>query len=176
MGCAHAEVQLRLAGGPHAGREPGTVADPRDFAALVRDGAGRADPGVAAAQPGEGAFASCRGDPGFSPDVERSLPDHTCRTCGTHDAASVLRCRGDGRWYCNSRARRGARNCIISHLVRTGQSEVQTHINHPLGEINLECWVRLNHSCTLGNLFSLGYVVDPREASVVLLCSRCFSQ
>ena len=52
----------------------------------------------------------------FAVDPERPVPEHMCRTCGIHDVASFLRCRGVGRWFCNSLWPGTPSSCIISHL------------------------------------------------------------
>uniref|UniRef100_A0A7S2PGC9 Upf1 domain-containing protein n=1 Tax=Zooxanthella nutricula TaxID=1333877 RepID=A0A7S2PGC9_9DINO len=100
----------------------------------------------------------------------KNLPEWACRYCGIHDAASVMKCRGDGKWFCNSRLPGLPSSCIILHLVRAKQKEVQLHPESPLGEIVLECY-----NCGQRNVFLLGFIAAKSDSVVVLLCRVCLS-
>mmetsp|Transcript_44279 Transcript_44279/g.96215 ORF Transcript_44279/g.96215 Transcript_44279/m.96215 type:complete len:1084 (-) Transcript_44279:275-3526(-) len=100
----------------------------------------------------------------------KNLPEWSCRYCGIHDPASVMKCRGDSKWFCNSRLPGLPSSCIILHLVRAKQKEVQLHPNSPLGEIVLECY-----NCGQRNVFLLGFIAARSDSVVVLLCRVCLS-
>eukprot|EP00929_Paragymnodinium_shiwhaense_P006777 TRINITY_DN110736_c0_g1_i1.p1 TRINITY_DN110736_c0_g1~~TRINITY_DN110736_c0_g1_i1.p1 ORF type:complete len:1081 (+),score=275.32 TRINITY_DN110736_c0_g1_i1:128-3370(+) len=100
----------------------------------------------------------------------KNLPEYACRYCGIHDAASVMKSRGDNKWFCNSRLPGLPSSCIILHLVRAKQKEVQLHQDSPLGEIVLECY-----NCGQKNVFLLGFIAAKSDSVVVLLCRVCLS-
>mmetsp|Transcript_159156 Transcript_159156/g.510484 ORF Transcript_159156/g.510484 Transcript_159156/m.510484 type:complete len:1087 (+) Transcript_159156:58-3318(+) len=100
----------------------------------------------------------------------KNLPEWACRYCGINDPASVMKCRGDGKWFCNSRLPGLPSSCIILHLVRAKQKEVQLHQESPLGEIVLECY-----NCGQRNVFLLGFIAAKSDSVVVLLCRVCLS-
>mmetsp|Transcript_33782 Transcript_33782/g.93340 ORF Transcript_33782/g.93340 Transcript_33782/m.93340 type:complete len:1076 (-) Transcript_33782:467-3694(-) len=100
----------------------------------------------------------------------KNLPEWACRYCGIHDPASVMKCRGDSKWFCNSRLPGLPSSCIILHLVRAKQKEVQLHPESPLGEIVLECY-----NCGQRNVFLLGFIAAKSDSVVVLLCRVCLS-
>jgi len=100
----------------------------------------------------------------------KNLPEYACRYCGIHDPASVMKCRGDGKWFCNSRLPGLPSSCIILHLVRAKQKEVQLHPESPLGEITLECY-----NCGQRSCFLLGFIAAKSDSVVVLLCRVCLS-
>jgi len=100
----------------------------------------------------------------------KNLPEWACRYCGINDPASVMKCRGDGKWFCNSRLPGLPSSCIILHLVRAKQKEVQLHPESPLGEIVLECY-----NCGQRNVFLLGFIAAKSDSVVVLLCRVCLS-
>eukprot|EP00928_Gymnodinium_smaydae_P007599 TRINITY_DN12722_c0_g1_i1.p1 TRINITY_DN12722_c0_g1~~TRINITY_DN12722_c0_g1_i1.p1 ORF type:complete len:1127 (+),score=208.53 TRINITY_DN12722_c0_g1_i1:492-3383(+) len=81
-----------------------------------------------------------------------------------------MKCRGDGKWFCNSRLPGLPSSCIILHLVRAKQKEVQLHSESPLGEIVLECY-----NCGQRNVFLLGFIAAKSDSVVVLLCRICLS-
>jgi regulator of nonsense transcripts 1 len=99
-----------------------------------------------------------------------NLPEWACRYCGIHDPASVMKCRGDQKWFCNTRLPGLPSSCIILHLVRGKQKEVQLHPNSPLGELVLECY-----NCGQRNVFLLGFIAAKSDSVVVLLCRVCLS-
>ena len=94
---------------------------------------------------------------------EAELPEWTCSYCGQHSPASVVKCVGTGKWFCNGRCVNSA-SCIVTHLVKSGRKEVILHKQSPLGETVLECYATGNR-----NVFSLGYVPLTDENTVVLL-------
>jgi len=100
----------------------------------------------------------------------KNLPEYACRYCGIHDPASVMKCRGDTKWFCNNRLPGLPSSCIILHLVRAKQKEVQLHPESPLGEITLECY-----NCGQRNCFLLGFIAAKSDSVVVLLCRVCLS-
>lgn len=100
----------------------------------------------------------------------KCLPEYACRYCGIHDPASVMKSRGDSKWFCNSRLPGLPSSCIILHLVRAKQKEVQLHTDSPLGEIVLECY-----NCGQRNVFLLGFIAAKSDSVVVLLCRVCLS-
>eukprot|EP00927_Polykrikos_kofoidii_P043384 TRINITY_DN3745_c0_g2_i1.p1 TRINITY_DN3745_c0_g2~~TRINITY_DN3745_c0_g2_i1.p1 ORF type:complete len:1105 (-),score=144.07 TRINITY_DN3745_c0_g2_i1:387-3374(-) len=100
----------------------------------------------------------------------KNLPHWACRYCGIHDSGSVMKCRGDGKWFCNSRLPGLPSSCIILHLVRAKQKEVQLHQDSPLGDILLECY-----NCGQRNVFLLGFIAAKSDSVVVLLCRVCLS-
>mmetsp|Transcript_30769 Transcript_30769/g.65143 ORF Transcript_30769/g.65143 Transcript_30769/m.65143 type:complete len:1081 (-) Transcript_30769:323-3565(-) len=100
----------------------------------------------------------------------KNLPEWACRYCGIHDPACVMRCKGDGKWFCNTKLPGLPSSCIILHLVRAKQKEVQMHSENPLGEITLECY-----NCGQRNVFLLGFIAAKSDSVVVLLCRVCLS-
>lgn len=107
----------------------------------------------------------------FEPPYDpKNVPEHACRYCGISDPASVMKCRGDGKWFCNNRLPGLPSSCIILHLVRAKQKEVQLHSDSPLGEIVLECY-----NCGQRNVFLLGFIAAKSDSVVVLLCRVCLS-
>lgn len=107
----------------------------------------------------------------FEPPYDpKDLPEHACRYCGIHSPGSVMKCRGDGKWFCNNRLPGLPSSCIILHLVRAKQKEVSLHPESPLGEIVLECY-----NCGQRNVFLLGFIAAKSDSVVVLLCRVCLS-
>jgi len=100
----------------------------------------------------------------------KNLPEWACRYCGIHDSASVMKSRADNKWFCNGRLPGLPSSCIILHLVRAKQKEVQLHPESPLGEICLECY-----NCGQRNVFLLGFIAAKSDSVVVLLCRVCLS-
>lgn len=100
----------------------------------------------------------------------KNLPEWSCRYCGIHDSACVMKCRGDGKWFCNSRLPGLPSSCMILHLVRAKQREVQLHQDSALGDIVLECY-----NCGQRNVFLLGFIAAKSDSVVVLLCRVCLS-
>lgn len=94
---------------------------------------------------------------------EEERPEWTCAYCGMQSPASVVKCVGTGKWFCNGRSVNNA-SCIVTHLVKSGRKEVVLHKQSPLGETVLECYATGNK-----NVFSLGFVALPDENTVVLL-------
>ncbi|CAE7824692.1 UPF1, partial [Symbiodinium necroappetens] len=81
-----------------------------------------------------------------------------------------MKCRGDGKWFCNVRLPGLPSSCIILHLVRAKQKEVSLHPESTLGEITLECY-----NCGQRNVFLLGFIAAKSDSVVVLLCRICLS-
>jgi len=107
----------------------------------------------------------------FEPPYDiKELPEHYCRYCGIHSPGSVMKCRGDGKWFCNIRLPGLPSSCIILHLVRAKQKEVSLHPESTLGEITLECY-----NCGQRNVFLLGFIAAKSDSVVVLLCRICLS-
>ncbi|CAE7690500.1 UPF1, partial [Symbiodinium pilosum] len=107
----------------------------------------------------------------FEPPYDpKELPEHACRYCGIHSPGSVMKCRGDGKWFCNNRLPGLPSSCIILHLVRAKQKEVSLHPESTLGEITLECY-----NCGQRNVFLLGFIAAKSDSVVVLLCRLCLS-
>ena len=101
---------LRCRGAPQTGNEGEDLRGRGEVAVQTDGGAERGHPsrrGAPQAQDEGEDLRVC----GFSPGAE-----YTCRACGTHDVASFLRCRGVGRWFCNSLWTGTPSSCIISHL------------------------------------------------------------
>lgn len=96
--------------------------------------------------------------------TSKELPKHACAYCGLHDPASVVKCVGSDKWFCNSRGNTSGSH-IIQHLVRSKQKEVALHPESPLGETVLECY-----NCGCRNVFLLGFIPAKQDAVVVLLC------
>jgi regulator of nonsense transcripts 1 len=98
--------------------------------------------------------------------VEKALPPHACRYCGIHSPASVVKCLGCQKWFCNSRGNASSSH-IINHLVRAKHKEVTLHAESPLGETILECY-----NCGCRNVFVLGFIPAKSDTVVVLLCRQ----
>ncbi|KAJ1910637.1 ATP-dependent RNA helicase [Tieghemiomyces parasiticus] len=91
-------------------------------------------------------------------------PAHACAYCGIHAPASVVKCMGCNKWFCNSRGS-GSGSHIVTHLVTARHKEVMLHPESPLGESVLECY-----NCGCRNVFLLGFIPAKSDTVVVLLC------
>lgn len=77
------------------------------------------------------------------------LPEHACAYCGIHSEASVVKCLGCDKWFCNARiggnhlgpggGQGGGASHIVNHLVRARHKEVVLHRDGPLGDTTPEC-------------------------------------
>jgi hypothetical protein len=85
------------------------------------------------------------------------LPEHACAYCGIHSEASVVKCLGCEKWFCNARIGGnpahnggahgsggaghvgGGASHIVNHLVRARHKEVVLHKDGPLGDTTPEC-------------------------------------
>ncbi|GIL94261.1 hypothetical protein Vretimale_509 [Volvox reticuliferus] len=90
-------------------------------------------------------------------------PEWACAYCGVHNPACVAKCLSTNKWFCNGRVH-GSGSCIILHLVKSKNKEVQLHKDSPLGDTVLECYASGSR-----NLFVLGFVPVKSENTVVLL-------
>lgn len=98
------------------------------------------------------------------------LPEHACAYCGIHSEASVVKCLGCDKWFCNARiggnhigggpggAQGGGASHIVNHLVRARHKEAVLHRDGPLGDTTPECEYRVRLEGSL--------LID------MLLCSR----
>lgn len=99
------------------------------------------------------------------------LPGHACLYCGIYDPACVAQCGQCKRWFCNARGNLPGSH-IVSHLVRAKHKEIILHIDGPLGETLLECYL-----CGSKNIFNLGFIPAKADSTVMLLCRQpCASQ
>jgi len=98
------------------------------------------------------------------------LPETACNYCGISDPASVAKTKADGKWFCNGRLPGVPSACIVLHLVRSKQKEVQLHPDSPLGDTTLECY-----NCGQRNVFLLGFCPAKQDSVVVLLCRVCLN-
>jgi hypothetical protein len=80
-----------------------------------------------------------------------------------HTPACVVKCLTTGRWFCNGRIHSSG-TCIVLHLVKSKNKEVQLHKDSPLGDTVLECYATGSR-----NVFTLGFVPVKSENTVVLL-------
>ncbi|KXZ44312.1 hypothetical protein GPECTOR_69g405 [Gonium pectorale] len=90
-------------------------------------------------------------------------PEWACAYCGIHNPACVVKCLNTNKWFCNGRVH-GSGSCIVLHLVKSKNKEVQLHKDSPLGDTVLECYASGTR-----NLFVLGFVPVKSENTVVLL-------
>ncbi|GAX77331.1 hypothetical protein CEUSTIGMA_g4777.t1 [Chlamydomonas eustigma] len=91
------------------------------------------------------------------------LPEYACAYCGVANPACVVKCLNTGKWFCNGKINRSGA-CIILHLVKSKNKEVQLHKDSPLGDAVLECYASGTR-----NVFVLGFVPVKSENTVVLL-------
>jgi regulator of nonsense transcripts 1 len=75
----------------------------------------------------------------------------------------MVKCITSGKWFCNGRIESKA-SCIINHLIRSKNHEVQLNRKSPMGEQVLECFVT-----GFRNVFNLGFISMKKENTVVLL-------
>ncbi|KAI9209642.1 ATP dependent helicase [Polychytrium aggregatum] len=105
---------------------------------------------------------------GFSnSEISTELPAHSCKYCGIHNPASVVKCTSCSKWFCNSRVGNTSGSHIIHHLVKSKHKEVCLHPDSPLGETVLECY-----QCGCRNVFVLGFIPAKSDTVVVLLCRQ----
>ncbi|KAJ9091289.1 hypothetical protein QFC21_007278 [Naganishia friedmannii] len=113
------------------------------------------------------------------------LPEHACAYCGIHSEASVVKCLGCEKWFCNARIGGnpahgssgghghglggvgGGASHIVNHLVRARHKEVVLHKDGPLGDTTPECY-----NCGSKNVFMLGFIPAKSDTVVVLLCRQ----
>jgi len=97
---------------------------------------------------------------------KKDTPQHTCKYCGIHNPACIVRCNASScrKWFYNSRVNTSGSH-IVSHMVREKHKEVCLHKESPLGETILECY-----NCGCRNVFLLGFISAKIESVVVLLC------
>eukprot|EP00020_Sapocribrum_chincoteaguense_P005442 CAMPEP_0170755404 /NCGR_PEP_ID=MMETSP0437-20130122/13502_1 /TAXON_ID=0 /ORGANISM="Sexangularia sp." /LENGTH=1019 /DNA_ID=CAMNT_0011094575 /DNA_START=78 /DNA_END=3137 /DNA_ORIENTATION=- len=81
---------------------------------------------------------------------------------GATDA--VARCVGCSKWFCNATGHLPASH-IVNHLVRSKHKEIQLHVESPMGDAPIECYM-----CGSRNVFVLGFIPATQESVVVLLC------
>ena len=100
-----------------------------------------------------------------------AVPEHACNYCLVHEPASVVKCLGCQRWFCNGRGGGGVTapltsgSHILHHLVRSKHRECMLHPDSPIGDAILECY-----ACGCRNVFVLGFVPTQGDSVVVLLC------
>ena len=97
-------------------------------------------------------------------DRDGPPPPHACAYCGIRDPACVVKCVATDKWFCNSRHSTLPASCIVYHLVRSRNKEVQLHADSPLGDMVLECYLTGQR-----NVFTLGFVPCVDDEVVVLL-------
>ncbi|KAG2435081.1 hypothetical protein HXX76_007168 [Chlamydomonas incerta] len=97
------------------------------------------------------------------PAEPEKTPEWACAYCGIHNPSCVVKCLSTNKWFCNGRVH-GTGSCIILHLVKSKNKEVQLHRDSPLGDTVLECYASGTR-----NLFVLGFVPVKSENTVVLL-------
>lgn len=105
-------------------------------------------------------------DEGFEEEEPRppqEVPEWACSYCGISNPACVVKCLTTGKWFCNGRVNNSG-SCIVLHLVKSKNKEVQLHKDSPLGDTTLECY-----SSGTRNVFVLGFVPVKSENTVVLL-------
>jgi len=101
---------------------------------------------------------------GEEEDPDGPPPPHACSYCGIRDPACVVKCVASDKWFCNSRHSTLPASCIVYHLVRSRNKEVQLHADSPLGDMVLECYLTGQK-----NVFTLGFVPCVDDEVVVLL-------
>lgn len=101
---------------------------------------------------------------GEEEDPDGPPPPHACSYCGIRDPACVVKCVASDKWFCNSRHSTLPASCIVYHLVRSRNKEVQLHADSPLGDMVLECYLTGQR-----NVFTLGFVPCVDDEVVVLL-------
>ena len=97
---------------------------------------------------------------------QQDLPKHACTYCGIHSAASVVRCNGCQKWFCNGKGSSSASH-IIQHLVKSKHKEISPHPDSAVGDAILECY-----NCGCRNIFILGFITAKADAVVILLCRQ----
>lgn len=95
--------------------------------------------------------------------ISRPSPEYACTYCGISNPSCVVKCLNSGKWFCNGKINRSG-SCIVLHLVKSKQKEVQLHKDSPLGDAVLECYASGTR-----NVFVLGFVPVKSENTVVLL-------
>lgn len=111
-------------------------------------------------------------------DEAQNLPEHACAYCGIHSTASVVKCLGCNKWFCNARigsgltsahapGSQGGASHIVNHMVRARHREVMLHPDGPLGDTTPECY-----NCGAKNVFSLGFIPAKSDTVVILLCRQ----
>ncbi|KAJ1649304.1 ATP-dependent RNA helicase, partial [Dispira simplex] len=94
------------------------------------------------------------------------LPHYACQYCDIHTPASVVKCLGCHKWFCNARGSSPGSH-IVNHLVTSRHKEVMLHPDSTLGESVLECY-----NCGCRNIFLLGFIPAKSDTVVVLLCRQ----
>lgn len=103
---------------------------------------------------------------------DEELPEHACAYCGIHSPASVAKCLGCSKWFCNAKAPGSGASHLVSHLVKARHKEISLHAESALGDTILECY-----NCGSRNLFSLGFIPAKSDTVVVILCrTSCATQ
>ncbi|KAJ3125921.1 ATP-dependent helicase NAM7 [Nowakowskiella sp. JEL0407] len=99
-------------------------------------------------------------------DLAADAPPHSCKYCGIHNTAAVVKCISCNKWFCNSRGNTSGSHAI-THLVKAKHKEVSLHPNSALGDTVLECY-----NCGCRNVFLLGFIPAKSDTVVVLLCRQ----
>ena len=83
-----------------------------------------------------------------------------CAYCGISNIECLARCVKTNKWFCNGRSNGLPASCLVYHLVRSKNKEVQLHESSPLGDMTLECYVT-----GATNVFNLGFIPCKDETS-----------
>ena len=93
-----------------------------------------------------------------------------CAYCGISNIECLARCVKTNKWFCNGRSNGLPASCLVYHLVRSKNKEVQLHESSPLGDMTLECYVT-----GATNVFNLGFI-PCKDENVVVLVTREVAQ
>ena len=101
-------------------------------------------------------------------DVAVNSEDIACEYCQCPDPRCLVKCKEDGRWFCNNKSKNGPAH-IICHLVKARAKTIELPASSSFARIPLFC----SH-CGTENIFEL-LLVPTEEATYHVACKMCLS-
>ena len=94
----------------------------------------------------------------------------SCEYCACDDPRCLVRCKEDGRWFCNNKARNGGSH-IINHLVKARAKTIELPASNQYSKIPLICY-----HCQTDNIFQLCFVQSLKYETFYIVCTSCLHQ
>ena len=105
--------------------------------------------------------------PGESPFNSERI---SCEYCACDDPNCLVKCKEDGRWFCNNKGRNGASH-IINHLVKAHAKTIELPDSNQYSKIPFKCY-----RCLTDNIFQLCFVQSLKYETFYIVCTSCLNQ
>ena len=104
-------------------------------------------------------------------DSQFDSEDISCEYCACDDPRCLVRCKEDGRWFCNNRTKNGCSH-IIYHLVKARAKTIELPASNQYSKIPLSCAY-----CQMENIFELCLAATLNsEADYCVVCKSCLNR